>query len=104
MVCMWLREIFSCSCLPVLPGPVWVLLSKIYRPFLGALYILSYTKTAMHKPLQTSRLAVQLPHGVGGGLLFLGGLVTHSRPHLSARLFFISRLIWVSSSARNELV
>ena len=28
MVCTWLREISSCSCLTVLPGPAWVLLSK----------------------------------------------------------------------------
>ena len=27
-VCMWLREISSCSCLTFLPGPAWVLLSK----------------------------------------------------------------------------
>ena len=27
-VCTWLREISSCSCLIVLPGPAWVLLSK----------------------------------------------------------------------------
>ena len=26
--CTWLREISSCSCLPVLAGPAWVLLSK----------------------------------------------------------------------------
>ena len=38
MVCRQLRDICSCSCLPVLPGPTWVLLSKIYRTFLGALY------------------------------------------------------------------
>ena len=38
MVCMWLWEICSCSCLSVLPGPAWVLLSKIYKPFSGALY------------------------------------------------------------------
>ena len=38
-VCMWLREISSCSCLTVLPGPAWVLLSKIYTLFPGALYI-----------------------------------------------------------------
>ena len=29
--CMWLREICSCSCLTALPGPAWVLLSKIYK-------------------------------------------------------------------------
>ena len=28
-VCTRLREVCSCSCLPVLPGPAWVLLSKI---------------------------------------------------------------------------
>ena len=38
MVCTWLRDICSCSSLPVLPGPAWVLLSKIYKPYLGALY------------------------------------------------------------------
>ena len=37
MVCTCLREICSCSCLPILPGPAWVLLSKIYRLFLRAL-------------------------------------------------------------------
>ena len=41
MVCTWLRDICSCSCLPVLPGPAWVLLCKIYKPFLGALYKLA---------------------------------------------------------------
>ena len=38
MVCTWLREICSCSCLAVMPCPAWVLLSKIYIPYLGALY------------------------------------------------------------------
>ena len=38
MVCTWLREVCSCSCLPVLPGSAWVLLSKIYKPFMGSLY------------------------------------------------------------------
>ena len=33
MVCTWLRQISSCSYLPALPGPAWVLLSKIYIPF-----------------------------------------------------------------------
>ena len=27
-VCTWLGEISSCSCLTVLPGPAWLLLSK----------------------------------------------------------------------------
>ena len=39
MVCTWFNEICSCSCLHVLPGPAWVLLSKIYKPFMGSLYI-----------------------------------------------------------------
>ena len=37
-VCTWLREISSCSCLTVLPGPAWVLLSKIYKPLFPPLY------------------------------------------------------------------
>ena len=31
-VCRWLREMSSCSCLTVLPGPAWVLLSKTNIP------------------------------------------------------------------------
>ena len=34
----WLREISPCSCLTVLPGPAWVLLSKICKDFFSALY------------------------------------------------------------------
>ena len=29
---------FSCSCLTVLPGPAWVLLTNIYIPLFRALY------------------------------------------------------------------
>ena len=36
-VCTWFREISSCSCLTVLPGPAWVLLSKICKDFFSAL-------------------------------------------------------------------
>ena len=36
----WLREISSCSCLTFLPGPAWVLLSKICKDFFSALYII----------------------------------------------------------------
>ena len=39
MACTWLREFSSCSCLTALPGPAWVLLSKIYKSFAGSLYI-----------------------------------------------------------------
>ena len=34
----WLREISSCSCLTFLPGPAWVLLSKICKDFFSALF------------------------------------------------------------------
>ena len=37
-VCMWLREIFSCACLTVLPGPDWVLLTKTNKPLFSPLY------------------------------------------------------------------
>ena len=37
-VCTWLREICSCSCLTVLPGPAWVLLSKTCKPLFAPLY------------------------------------------------------------------
>ena len=37
-VCTWLREISSCSCLTILPGPAWVLLSKTYKPLFPPLY------------------------------------------------------------------
>ena len=39
-VCTWLREISSCSCLTVLPGPAWVLLSKTCKPLFAPLYIM----------------------------------------------------------------
>ena len=32
---MWLREISSCSCLTVLPGPAWVMLSKTKQTFIS---------------------------------------------------------------------
>ena len=38
MACPWLGEISSCSCFTALPGPAWVLLSKICKPFAGSLY------------------------------------------------------------------
>ena len=45
MVCTWLREISSCSCLTLPLGPAWVLLSKIYKPFLGSLYTTEHCNT-----------------------------------------------------------
>ena len=36
-VCTWLREMSSCSCLTVLPGPAWVLLSKTCKPLFAPL-------------------------------------------------------------------
>ena len=41
-VCTWLREISSCSCLTILPGPAWVLLSKTYKPLFPPLYVLGH--------------------------------------------------------------
>ena len=38
----WLREISSCSSLTFLPGPAWVLLSKICQDFFSALYIATF--------------------------------------------------------------
>ena len=43
--CTWLGEISSCSCLTFLTGPGWVLLSKIYKPFPGSLYLRNRTRT-----------------------------------------------------------
>ena len=40
MACTWFGEICSCCCLTVWLGPAWVLLSKIYKPFPGSLYVL----------------------------------------------------------------
>ena len=40
-VCTWLREISSWSCLTVLSGPVWILLSKTCKPLFAPLYSLS---------------------------------------------------------------
>ena len=39
MACTWFGEISSCSSLTALPGPAWVLLSKICKPFGGSLYL-----------------------------------------------------------------
>ena len=39
--CTWLREVCYCSCLPVLPGPAWVLLNKICILFSRSLYTAS---------------------------------------------------------------
>ena len=35
MVCTWLGELCYCSCLPVLPGPAWVLLSHVLHTFIS---------------------------------------------------------------------
>ena len=36
---MWLREIYSCSCLTFLPGSAWMLLGKICKDFFSPLYL-----------------------------------------------------------------
>ena len=38
MACTWFGEISSCSWLIAVPGPAWVQLSKICKPFAGSLY------------------------------------------------------------------
>ena len=38
ILCTWLGEISSCSCLTVLPGPAWVLLNKICKDSVSSLY------------------------------------------------------------------
>ena len=43
MACTWLGEFSSCFCLTALPSPAWVLLSKIYKPFPGSLYMYNFT-------------------------------------------------------------
>ena len=43
----WLRDISSWSCLTFLPGPAWVLLSKICKYFFSALYN-QYTNNSGH--------------------------------------------------------
>ena len=48
MACTWLGEFSSCSSLIALPGPAWVLLSKIYKPFPGSLYILHTNDLLSH--------------------------------------------------------
>ena len=35
MVFMWLGELYYCSCLPVLPGPAWVLLAYGLQTFIS---------------------------------------------------------------------
>ena len=45
----WLREISSCSCLTFLPGPAWVLLSKICKEFLGSVVLILKTLEGEHR-------------------------------------------------------
>ena len=58
--CTWLREISSCSCLTVLPGPAWLLLTKICIPFFRALYM--FTPRRRRLPLPSHRLVVLSPY------------------------------------------
>ena len=34
-VCTWSGDLNYCSCLPVLPGPAWVLLSNVLHTFIS---------------------------------------------------------------------
>ena len=62
MVGTWLGEIRSCSSLAVLPDSAWVLLNKIYKPFLTSLYM-----TARHVRLLIGLSASSLRRFVGEG-------------------------------------
>ena len=47
---MRLRGFCSCSCLTALPGPAWVLISKIYQPFSSSLYSFSKRNLLLYTP------------------------------------------------------
>ena len=53
-ICTWLREIFSFSCLTVLPGPAWVLLSKTNIPLFPPLYCFAAPSDNRHVPSTVS--------------------------------------------------
>ena len=48
MVCTWLGEIRSLSCLAVLPDSAWVLLNNICQPFFTSLYVLAGEQKFSH--------------------------------------------------------
>ena len=53
MACTWFGAICSRCCLTVLLGPAWVLLSKIYNPFPGSLYIHGDHSACSKPPVDT---------------------------------------------------
>ena len=54
-----MREISSCSCLTVLHGPAWVLLSKTYKPLFTPLYT-TFLLEGMKPPGGNSTLFVPI--------------------------------------------
>ena len=63
-VCTWLREISFCSCLTLLPGPAWVLLSKTCKPLFTSLYLAEETPWSPWDTLDSSRpLPSRVPPG-----------------------------------------
>ena len=59
--CTWLGEISSCSYLAYLPGPAWVLLSKISKPIPGSLYC----DKIINVTITTARAIVSAAHRIG---------------------------------------
>ena len=59
----WLREISTCYCLTFLPGPAWVLRSKICKDFFSALY---RGEKKDPFPRSTSRLGARTRHAHAG--------------------------------------
>ena len=56
ILCTWFGEIYSCSCLTVLPGPAWVLLNKICTELISSLYSMSEPPSDKHHFILKSHL------------------------------------------------
>ena len=63
-VCMWLREISSCTCLTVLPGPDWVLLSKTNKPLFPPLYNDASLRSIFGQVTHNGQIVVERQHEV----------------------------------------
>ena len=60
------REMSCCSCLTVLPGPAWVLLSKTYKPLFAPLYSSLVWRWRIYQMLQApwgTRVSGSRPRG-----------------------------------------
>ena len=61
MVCAWLGEFYSCSCLAVLPGPARVLPNKIFFSILYPVVDQKHFKTNMEKSFSPLAVAALFP-------------------------------------------